>query len=188
MDVFKTGRMMNIASLPPGSNLGKVNEAILAKTHISQVKKKAVDQLTQQSAREIIADDISVQNQSLTDELPIILQSSPLTSKAQMLLLITQYQEITSVMDATQRANALAVFVTQSEVRMKKVRELSAHLDELHQTFDGLESKFIVVQNAVDNAVNDVAQAQRKLDEAQNFLADMLEQLGITDPDDPSIA
>lgn len=191
MDVVKTGRTMNVASLPPRSSLGKVNEAILAKTHISQVKGKAIDQLAQQSAREIIADDVSVQNQSLTAEsveLPVIRQSSPLTSKAQMLLLMARYQEITSGMDATLRANALAVFVTQSEARMEKARELSAHLDELHQTFDGLESEFSAAQNAVDTAADDVAQVQRKLDEAQNSLADMLEQLGVTDPDDPSIA
>ncbi|MFT8209939.1 MAG: hypothetical protein ACMZI0_03695 [Symbiopectobacterium sp.] len=132
MDVSKTGKAINIANLSSGT--GKVNEAILTKTHISQVKGKAIDQLAQQ------------------------------------------------------RANALAVFITQSEARMDKARELSAHLDELHQTYDGLESEFTAAQKGVDSATDEVAQAQRKLDEAQNSLAELLEQLGVTDPDDPSFA
>ncbi|MCW2483096.1 type III secretion system translocon subunit SctE, partial [Candidatus Symbiopectobacterium sp. NZEC135] len=105
-----------------------------------------------------------------------------------MLFLMAQYQEIASGMDATQRANALAVFLTQSEARMDKARELSAHLDALHETYDGLEAEFSQAQQGVDGASDDVAQAQRKLDEAQRSLAELLEQLGVTDPDDPSLA
>lgn len=189
MDVSKTGKVINLANLP--SNTGKVSEAISTKTHISQVKGKAIDQLAQQRAREIIADDASAQTASLTAEnveSPAIRQSTPLTSKAQMLLLMAQYQEITNGMDATQRANALAIFLTQSEARMDKARELSAHLDTLHQSYDGLEAEFNQAQKGVGGATDDVAQAQRKLDEAQSSLDELLKQLGITDPDDPLLA
>ncbi len=189
MDVSKTGKAINLANL--SSNTGKVSEAISTKTHISQVKGKAIDQLAQQRAREIIADDVSVQTATLTAdtvELPAIRQSTPLTSKAQMLLLMAQYQEITNGMDATQRANALAVFLTQSEARMDKARELSAHLDALHQSYDGLEAEFNEAQKGVEGAADNVAQAQGKLDEAQKSLDELLEKLGVTDPDDPSLA
>ncbi|WP_440864928.1 type III secretion system translocon subunit SctE [Symbiopectobacterium purcellii] len=189
MDVSKTGKAINLANFP--SNTGKVSEAISTKTHISQVKGKAIDQLAQQRAREMIADDVSAQTASATSEnveLPAIRQSTPLTSKAQMLFLMAQYQDITNGMDATQRANALAVFLTQSEARLDKARELSADLDALHQTFDGLEAEFNEAQKGVDGATDDVTQAQRKLDEAQKSLDELLEQLGVTDPDDPSLA
>lgn len=189
MDVSKTGKVINLANL--SSNTGKVSEAISTKTHISQVKGKAIDQLAQQRAREMIADDVSAQTASLTSEnveSPTIRQSTPLTSKAQMLFLMAQYQEITNGMDATQRANALAIFLTQSEARMDKARELSAYLDALHQSYDGLEAKFNEAQKGVDGATDDVAQAQGKLDEAQSSLDELLEQLGVTDPDDLSLA
>ncbi|MBG6245642.1 hypothetical protein CS369_14190 [Candidatus Symbiopectobacterium sp. 'North America'] len=139
MNVSKTGKVINLANLP--ANTGKVSEAISSKTHISQVKGKAIDQLAQQRAREMIADDVSAQTVSLTSEnveSSAIRQSTPLTSKAQMLFLMAQYQEITNGMNVTQRANALAIFLTQSEARMDKARELSAHLDALHQSYDGL--------------------------------------------------
>lgn len=191
MDAVVPNNTGNFARHAALGNTAKISEAAVAKTHISQARGQLINQLAQKGAQDAIVQGATEQfsaDASAQLEQPMIRSSDrPLTNKAQMLLMMGKYQAITNSMDDAQRASFLAIFATQSEARILKARELSEHIDSLHKQFDGLETELNSALSQEGEATGRVTTAERQLSDAQKALADLLQQLGVSDPDDPSI-
>lgn len=191
MDVVAPNQLGNFANRPALGGTANISDAAVAKTHVSPAKGQLINQLAQQSAQDAIIHGATEQYEAVENfqlEQPVIRSADrPLTSKAQMLLLMGKYQAITNNMDDAQRASVLAIFVTQSEARILKARELSEYIDSLHKQFDELDAELNSALGEELDATNKVVTAERQLSGAQKALADLLLQLGVTDPDDPTV-
>lgn len=191
MDAVAPNKLGNFVNRSTLGNSVNVSDAAVTKTHVSQAKGQLINQQAQKNAQETMINGATEQFEAVDNfqlEQPAIRSSDrPLTNKAQILLFMGKYQAITNNMDDAQRASTLAIFVTQSEARILKARELSEYIDNLHKQFDSLESELNVALSEEQDASGKVVTAERQLGAAQKALADLLLQLGVTDPDDPAV-
>ncbi|CNF38068.1 type III secretion system translocon subunit SctE [Yersinia kristensenii] len=169
----------------------KILEVASDKTHISPAKGQNIDQLAQQNAKDRLADGVSEQYEAISlesSDFPIIRSSDrPLTNKAQLLLIMGQYQAITNSMDDAQRTNMLAIFLSQLEAKGLKALELSRHLDSLHTEYDGLLNDCTDALNIASDAFSKVTTAERQLADAESALTELLQLLGVANADDPAV-
>ncbi len=135
----KTAGLAN--ELPKAAPL--LDSLVINKTHISPSNGMRLHIKAQEKKLEALAKSISEDyDRSIEDdnEQPVLRPSEGrLTNKAQVLLAMARYQSLSDNMDQDKLANALAVFLAQSEAKIHKAHEMSEYLNSLHQEFDACE-------------------------------------------------
>lgn len=185
-------RIPNVVPQMEITHIAKISDTAASKSHISQAKAIGLNKMAQQKSQEEIAKNISAQydlEMMQDNDFPMIRHAEkPLTSKAQVLLMMAKYQSITGNMDDHQRANALAIFATQSEANIQKAREFLDELDKLNDEFDLCSDEVNAAKKIEDQAMQKVSSAESKLSDVQKKTQELLQQLGAHSVDDPAVS
>lgn len=152
-----------------------------SKTRVSQSKGQQPNTLAQKKNQDEITKNISEKFEAgiqEDNEIPVIRYSAkPLTSQAQVLLMISRIQGISHEIDANKLANSLEIFAAQSEAKIKKATELSNELDKLNDSFDKQNEYVDKCKGDFDSAFEKEKKASLALGDARYILEDNIDRL-----------
>lgn len=180
--ILAQGSVLSQAKHALDNNLSfKGSDVIKDKTHVSPSAGQRLNALAEQNSHDEIVKGLTEQmdvEAYLQNDAPIVRSPDrPMTSKAQVLLMIAKFQNMSANMTEADLNNALSTLTSQAEARIAKAQEIANELDELHADFDKAKGDYLAASDEYDSLVSSkntaeekYGQAKEKFDELQTKL------------------
>ncbi|WP_380178194.1 type III secretion system translocon subunit SctE [Kalamiella sp. sgz302252] len=167
------------------------SETARSKTKISVSAAQAINAAVQEKIGEdlaLIAGNNDEKNNFSSENAPAIRQpTTSLTSKANVLKLMAQYQSLTNELDSHELKNRLSGYIAAKQAKSNQMEKLSDEYLALSDELDVLEKELQKSSGMLDDAAKKVDSAKTKLEAAQKSLDSLLKKLGVDSANDPAV-